>query len=413
MIKDYLKLIKDYPRFLSFSTLHVLFSSPGQSFAFAMFAPSFVAAFGLGAGGFGTLYSIATLISAGLLPFFGPLIDRFNLRICSFFVGLLMIISMITASLAHSIPVLFIGVLCLRLSGQGLMMHIGSVSTSRYFNEQRGKALAVIGFGLSIGLAILPMTLATLIQRFGWQKTLILEALAVLIIFIPCSLILLKKTDSFQHPPARLKSTKVNGEYSLTRIEVLKVPFFYFAIPIALLIPFFSTGLIIHLGSIAGYKGWTLKWIASCFIVSAIFSRIGSFCMGPMVDRFSARKLFPFVLIPYGVGLAILMMNTHPYAAPAWLSMSGFSMGCMSVVMSALWAEEFGIQSLGAITSLVGSMGVFSTALSPILFGWLLDYVLNVDLLLLSGIILTVLISILGFMAPAPPKNKKSAKVKK
>ncbi len=90
MLGEYIRLIRDYPRFLTFSSLHMFFSGPGQSFSFALFAPSFAAVFALGAGGFGTLYSAATLVSAALMPLFGPIIDRIDLRICSVFVGLLM-----------------------------------------------------------------------------------------------------------------------------------------------------------------------------------------------------------------------------------------------------------------------------------------------------------------------------------
>ena len=93
MLGEYARLIRDYPRFLTFSSLHMFFSGPGQSFSFALFAPSFAAVFALGAGGFGTLYSAATLISAGLMPFFGPILDRVDLRVCSLVVGLLMAVS--------------------------------------------------------------------------------------------------------------------------------------------------------------------------------------------------------------------------------------------------------------------------------------------------------------------------------
>ncbi len=399
MLKDYIKLVRSYPRFLAFSCLHVFFSSPGQSFSFAIFAPFFANYFQLGAGGFGTLYSIATLTSAGLLPFFGPIIDRFNLRIYSVMVGLLMMVSMLIIPCAPSVPVLFIGVLCLRFSGQGLMVQIGGISANRFFGEQRGKALAIVGVGISLGLGLFPMTLAYLISRYGWQMTLIFEALFVLFVFFPISISLLKKTDSFQHPPARSAEVKPDGIDSWTRNEVLRVPFFYFAIPVALLIPFFSTGLIIHLGSIAGYKGWSMQWVASSFIASAILGRVGSFCMGPLVDRFSARRLFPFVLLPYAFGLTVLVLNTHPYAAPVWLGMAGLGLGSVTVTMSALWAETFGIHSLGSISSLVGAITVFASALSPVLFGFLLDYGLNIDLLILSGIILAVIVSVLGFIA--------------
>jgi MFS family permease len=410
MLGAYKELIRRYPRYLAFSGLHIFFSSPGQSFSFALFGPPFVIAFGLGAGGFGALYSIATLISAGLLPIVGPVIDRVNLRGYSVAVGLLMIIALLTMSIADSLPLLFVGMLFLRFSGQALMMQIGGISTTRFFGEQRGKALAIVGLGVSFGVALFPMTLARLITRYGWSKTLEMEALLVALVFLPISLILLRKSDNFQHPPPRSSRSGDKESADWTRKDVLKNPFFYFAIPTGLLIPFFSTGLIIHLGSVAEYKGWKLEWVAASFIASAVTSRLGSFCMGPLVDRFSARKMFRFVLAPYALALIVLMTNTHPYAAPVWLGLAGFSVGCVMVAMPVLWAEMFGVHSLGAISSVASSAGVLSTALSPILFGWLIEYGLNIDLLLLAGVFLTVIVSALAFLAPESGTSIKSAR---
>ena len=408
MFGEYIKLIRDYPRFLTFSSLHMFFSGPGQSFSFALFAPSFSAVFALGAGGFGTLYSAATLVSAGLMPFFGPFIDRVNLRFCSAFVGLLMAASLLTTSVASSLPVLFVGVLFLRLSGQGLMTQIGGVSTNRFFGSQRGKALAVVGFGFSFSAALFPITLAYLIPRIGWQQTLVLLSASVVFLFLPITLALIRKTDRFQHPPARSGEASTRETVAWTRKDVLKVPFFYFAVPMTLLMPFFSTGLIIHLGKIAEHKGWSLEWVASCFIASAVMGRIASFCVGPLVDRFTARRLFPFVLVPYVLALTVLMLSNHPYAALAWLGMGGLSFGCVSVTMPALWAEVFGVDSLGAISSIVGSAGVFATALSPALFGWLLDGGLDVDRLVLGGVVLAVLASLIALVAPAPTRHPRA-----
>jgi MFS family permease len=244
------------------------------------------------------------------------------------------------------------------------------------------------------------LTLASLIGRFGWGKTLVFEALFVALFFLPASLALLRKKDTFQHPPAHSSQSEDEEDAAWTRKDVLKNPFFYFAVPTALMIPFFSTGLIIHLGSIADFKGWKLEWVAACFIASAVMGRVGAFCMGPLVDRFTARTMFRFVLWPYALALAVLATNTHPYAAPVWMGLAGFSVGCVTVAMPSLWAEMFGVRSLGAIGSVVGSAGVFSTAISPALFGWLIDGGLNIDLLLLVGVILALLISGLAFLAP-------------
>ena len=74
---------------------------------------------------FGLLYSTATLLSGCLLPFFGPLIDRVNLRGYSVAVGLLMVAALLATAFAPALIVLFLGVLGLRFSGQGLMTQIG------------------------------------------------------------------------------------------------------------------------------------------------------------------------------------------------------------------------------------------------------------------------------------------------
>lgn len=407
MLREYIRLIRSYPRFLTYSSLHMFFSGPGQSFSFALFGPSFATAFALGAGGFGTLYSTATLVSAALMPLFGPLIDRIDLRICSVSVGLLMAVSLFTTSVAPSLPVLFAGVLLLRLTGQGLMTQIGGVSTTRFFGGQRGKALAIVGLGFSFAIALFPITLAHLIARIGWQQTLMLMAVSVMVLFLPASLALLRSSDRFQHPPRRSVGDSDRDAVGWTRKEVLRAPFFYFAVPIALLIPFFSTGLIIHMSKIAEHKGWSLEWVATSFIASAAMGRVASFCVGPLVDRFTARRLFPFVMLPYAFGLTTLMLSTHPYAALVWLGMAGLSFGSVTVTMPALWAEVFGVDSLGAISSVVGSAGVFATALSPALFGWLLDGGLDVDLLVSGGVALAVLVSTIGFFAPSPARHRR------
>ena len=62
--------------------------------------------------------------------------------------------------------------------------------------------------------------------------------------------------------------------------------------------------------------------------------------------------------------------------------------------------KKFGVRSLGAIAGVVSSAGVSASALSPVMFGWLIDHGVNIDLLILGGVILTAVVSILAFLAP-------------
>jgi MFS family permease len=314
-----------------------------------------------------------------------------------------MIFSLVLTSVATSLPVLFVGVLLLRFSGQGLMTQIGGVSTSRFFGSRRGKALAVVGLGFSLGTAIFPASLAWGIAELGWQATLRWVAALVAVIFLPGCLGLLRSREGFHRPPSR---SAEDGEVAtgVERRDVLRTPFFYFALPSSLLIPFMSTGLIIHLGRVAEFKQWDLTFVTSCFVASAVAGRVGSFVIGPLVDRFTARRLFRILLFPYVLALGVLVEVAHPYAAVAWLGIGGLSVGCTAVTMSSLWAEMFGVRRLGAIGSMASATGVFATALSPFLFGWLLDHGLAVDRLVYSGICATLVVIALAFVAPRPPR---------
>jgi len=51
----------------------------------------------------------------------------------------------------------------------------------------------------------------------------------------------------------------------------------------------------------------------------------------------------------------------------------GISNGLTNVLMSSFWAEIYGVNYLGSIKALTGSLMVFSTALAAAVFGILID----------------------------------------
>ena len=51
----------------------------------------------------------------------------------------------------------------------------------------------------------------------------------------------------------------------------------------------------------------------------------------------------------------------------------GISNGLTNVLMSSFWAEIYGLNYLGSIKALTGSLMVFSTALATTIFGILID----------------------------------------
>jgi sugar phosphate permease len=94
---------------------------------------------------------------------------------------------------------------------------------------------------------------------------------------------------------------------------------------------------------------------------------------GPLVDRLTGKKLFPWFLIPYLAGLVVLISYDHRWVYPAALALMGLANGMGSTIKNAMLAEIYGAEVIGQIRSIFTTVMVVSTALGPITFGVLLD----------------------------------------
>lgn len=165
----YAAFLRTSPRVLAFGVLLTLFSSFGQTLLISVFVPLFLESFSLDTAQFGILYAAATLTSAGCLPFFGRLLDRIPLRRFSLAVGLGLALSCLVLATAPGIAVLFLAILGLRLTGQGLLSLTASTTMARAFARDRGRALSVTGVGYPLGEGLLPLAVVVLIHAVGWR----------------------------------------------------------------------------------------------------------------------------------------------------------------------------------------------------------------------------------------------------
>ena len=73
------------------------------------------------------------------------------------------------------------------------------------------------------------------------------------------------------------------------------------------------------------------------------------------------------------ISLIVLIFFNHSYSAYIFMGLLGITNGFANVIISSLWAEIYGVNYLGAIKALGGSLMVFSTALATAIFGLLID----------------------------------------
>ena len=142
----------------------------------------------------------------------------------------------------------------------------------------------------------------------------------------------------------------------------------------ALLAPaFIITGIVINQSFIIESKGWDEYAIAKAFMFYSILTVVTLFLAGLLVDKFTSKKILPFLNIPLFFSLIMLIIFEHPYSAFIFMGLLGISNGLTNVLLSSFWAEIYGVDHLGSIKALTGSLMVFSTALATAIFGLLID----------------------------------------
>ena len=105
----------------------------------------------------------------------------------------------------------------------------------------------------------------------------------------------------------------------------------------------------------------------------SIFTVVTLFFSGLLVDKFTSKKMLPILNIPLLLSLITLIFLDHPFSAFIFMGLLGITNGLSNVLLSSLWAEIYGVNYLGSIKALTGSLMVFSTALATAVFGTLVD----------------------------------------
>ncbi len=391
-----LQFARRYKRLIIFGFGLTFFSSFGQTYLISLYVPGFLQEFGISNAYFGTLYSLATLGSAFTLVWVGSKIDVIPLKQYALTVAGGLILSTILIAASHWIWMLFLGLFGVRLFGQGLCGHTANTAMARYFNAMRGRALSISNLGFSIGEAVLPITITTLLGVFSWRMGWIYISFFILL-FLPALILAALGKNPLDHAEEGVrehltKSIDESGSKWRRRLVLMDYRL-YLLLPGSFASPFLLTGFFLYQTQLAMFKEWDIEILASAFVAFAVSKSAASVISGPFIDRYKACRIFPFFLLPLFAGLLLLLVYSHPGIAFVYMFLAGVSMGIVPNVTTALYAELYGTANLGSIRSMMSMFMVISTAISPALFGFLLDTGFSFEFII-QGSIVFVLISV-------------------
>ncbi len=382
------------PNLLTYGFVMVFFASFGQTFYIALFNDDIRNVYKITNGEFGLVYTIATLLSSFIFINFAKLIDKIDLRLYS--IGIIFGLAVaclgfyfIFDNIFHLFLILFL----LRFFGQGAMTHAGSTSMARYFLIDRGKALSVATLGGMLGIMLLPKIIVNLDSYFNFKNLWFLTTLTLLILIPIVYFILYNQKSRDLNLQKNIDNNRTHKSWTI--IEILKNRVFYIYFPLAASFPFISTGLMFHQIYIFNAKGWTIQMLGNGYIYFGLFSILGLLLGGPLIDKINTKKAIPFVLLPLLVSITFLFFFNNFWSFLVYMSLFGFNLGLSAPFMGSLWAEIYGVKSIGTAKALLHAVAVFASALSPVIFGYIIDWGYGISLIILISFIIIVVSSIL------------------
>ena len=371
-------------RLLVFGITMAFTSSFGQTFFISLFGPSIQLEFGLSHTSWGAVYLIGTLASAIVLTYSGSLIDYYKLNLYTYFSVIALILSCIFISIISNYFLLIIAIFLLRQTGQGLTSHISVTTMARYFTYKRGTAIAIGSMGMAIGEALLPFIVVLLISLIGWRLTYFSSSIFTLFFLFPIIIILLKgyQEKFFEKRISLSKSENIISNYgrkSFTRIEVLKDFRFYMLVPGLMAPGIILTALFFHHLNIADNKGWSHLWITGNYFIYSVSVSVIAILIGILIDKFSAKNLVIFSLLPLIVSMLFMIVSWEAYIVIPYMFFLGASSGFTYTSHPAIIAEMYGTKYLGSIKSLLTSLTVLGSAIGPVIFGGLMDFNIKIE----------------------------------
>ena len=373
----YFEFIRSNIAWLLAGFILALNSSFGQTFFISIFAGKIQAYFNLSHGDWGSIYMIGTLASAAIMIWAGTSSDIFRARSIGVFVLVGLSLATLLMALNPAVWLLPFIVFLLRFLGQGMLPHISSVSMSRWFVSQRGKALAISNTGYALGEALLPVLFTILMLSYHWQHLWIFASVFCFLT-VPLIWVLLRNERTPQSLAKEVIAFGMLGK-SWSRKEVIRHPLFWFMLPALIGPSACTTSFFFQQVYFAEIKGWTHLQLVALFPIYTLVAIIFNLVSGWALDKFGLDRIIPFYQIPLVFAFILFYLVSTQLGLALGLCFLAISAGANSTLPTAFWAEYYGTKFLGTIKALGTAIMVLGSAIGPGVTGYLIDWGFGIE----------------------------------
>jgi sugar phosphate permease len=351
---------------------------------FSIFVKPLAETFGWSRGDISFGFSLVAFIIAFYAPILGILIDRFGPRIviatgavvfgsgfCSFWF------------LSNSLWQFYGLYLLTAFGGASLTSLPFATLISRWFTQQRGLALGLMGTGVFLGGMYAPPLVTHIITIADWRWAYVTLGVIIWCVALPMSIFFLmdrpqqKGLRPLGEEGGELERSTATSSHthnnSLTLTEARRTwPFWCMAVSFALLSAV-SHAAITHFAPLLTDKGLSPQQAATALMVLSAMGVLGRIIAGYLVDRFPAHLVATGLFLGVVLGLVAAFSAEELPSALVFAAMIGLGFGAETDLMPYLIAHHFGLASFGRIFGWIYGAFAFGGMLGPLLMGKTFD----------------------------------------
>ncbi len=366
----------------------------GMFATFGVFFTPMLTEFGWSRAAFSAANSIGFVTSGLFAVIMGALCDKIGPRIVMSVGGVLYCLGHIFLAQTSTLWQLYLFWMIIGI-GFASSDVVPLTTIARWFSRKRGTMSGIAKVGTGLGMVLLPLIAAVLIDNFGWRISYTVLGMFILISVIPLSLML--RRDPYQTGELpdgeRMPVNTISqiSEQGLSLREALSIRQLWIIIAIYFIAQFCANTMIVHIVPHAVDLGASLPIASSVLAIIGGLSILGRLVMGFINDRIGNKRTIVICFIILLIALGWLQFTRAIWMLYLFAVIYGFGHGGFFALISPTIAVYFGTRSQGVLLGTVMFGSTIGGALGAYLTGKIFDISGSYSLAFLIMLIVSIL----------------------
>ena len=257
------------------------------------------------------------------------------------------------------------------------------VLLSRWFDENRGKAMGFAYLGIGIGGTLVPLVATALTSAYGWRAALQILGVLMIAIALPMAWFV-KDTPGTRHQASR--EAPGTGHEAPHQAPGTRHPA---PVPIGTILRsrafyLLVIGSMCSIGAVGGTVqnlklflsldlGLAQMSVAQVLSLVLFSSLVGRVLMGVLADRWPRKRVMLLIYAIVAASIPLLFIADRPWARPLFAVLFGIGLGGDYMIIPLMAADLFGVATLGRLLGIVLTADGVGEAAAPMLVARIRD----------------------------------------